>query len=169
MPAAGPGQAAGSLARACRGMIQVGFAYSRMQGRGALARLGRTGRGGGRAESGGAKRGADNRRSRGASGYIQPLPGRPNGTSGDTWHHPATPRKCLSSRSRVRVAVGAQICSWLLIFENCCSYELLLAGSHSYPVHRRAGNAFTRAEPWLRDERRGGPPSGSPTGSQRHP
>jgi hypothetical protein len=56
----------------------------------------------------GAKRGASNRRSRAASGYIQPLPRRPNGTSGDTWHHQATLRKCLlSSRSRVRVAVGA--------------------------------------------------------------
>jgi hypothetical protein len=57
----------------------------------------------------------------------------------------------------------------LLIFENYSSYELLLAGSHSYPVHRRAGNALTRAESWLPDVRRGGPPPGSLTGSQRHP
>ena len=51
MPATGLGQAAGSLVRVYRGMIQIGFAYSQIQGRGALARLGRTGRGGGRAES----------------------------------------------------------------------------------------------------------------------
>jgi hypothetical protein len=126
MPAAGLGQAAGSLARVYRGMIQISFVYSQMQGRerlpgwvgpgevvAALSQSTRTLALLTRIR--GAKRGANNRRSRAASGYIQPLPGRPNGTSGDTWHHPATLRKCLlSSRSRVRVAVGAQVrACWL--------------------------------------------------------
>jgi hypothetical protein len=86
-----------SVVRVYRGMIQIGFAYSQMQGRGALARLGRTGKVVAAPSQStrtlalltrvrGTKRGANNRRSRAASGYIQPLPRRPNGTSGDTRH-----------------------------------------------------------------------------------
>jgi transposase len=43
------------------------------------------------------------------SGHIQPLSLQVDGTSGHVWPHEATLRECLlSSRSRVRVAVGAQ-------------------------------------------------------------
>jgi GNAT superfamily N-acetyltransferase len=121
MSAAGFGQPAGSLVRAYRGMIQGGLAYSR-DTRPRSARPPGTGRrGSGRAESEhrtlalltrfrAAKRGANGRRSRAASGYVQPLPGHPIGTSGDIRPFPAALRKCLlSSRSRVRVAVGAQV------------------------------------------------------------
>ena len=133
MPATGLGQAAGSLARVYRGMIQIGFAYSQMQGRGAFAWLGRAGRGGGRAESEhsnisvanespGSQTGRQQPQIQDRIRLLQPLPGRPNGTSGDTWRHPAALRKCLlSSRSRVRVAVGAHTrnprsASFLLMF-----------------------------------------------------
>jgi hypothetical protein len=57
----------------------------------------------------GAKRGANDRRHGAAPGHIRPLRLQPNSTSGGTKHLLATLRKCLlSSRSRVRVAVGAQ-------------------------------------------------------------
>ena len=58
----------------------------------------------------GAKRGANDHRHRAAPGHLQPFPLRSNGTSGHTQHRPGILRKCLlSSRSRVRVAVGAQV------------------------------------------------------------
>ena len=58
----------------------------------------------------GAERGANDRRSRATPGRIQPLPIRPSGTSGHVRRCSATLRECLlSSRSRVRVAVGAQV------------------------------------------------------------
>ena len=57
----------------------------------------------------GAKRGASNPRNLAASGHVQPLALRPNGTSGCTGPHSTAFRECLSSRSRVRVAVGAQV------------------------------------------------------------
>jgi hypothetical protein len=47
-------------------------------------------------------RGANDDRSRAPSGHDQPLSVRPNGTSGDIQH-------CRAARSRVRVAVGAQV------------------------------------------------------------
>jgi hypothetical protein len=152
MPAAGLGQPAGSLMRAYRGMIQVGLANSGIQGRGALARLCQT-REAVAALSWstrklalltrfrGAKRGANDHRSGAASGHIQPLLVRPIGTSGDIRPLLATLQKCLlSSRSRVRVAVGAQIMQVVLnIRKDCHSNELLLAGSHSYLMYRQAG------------------------------
>jgi hypothetical protein len=53
----------------------------------------------------GAKRGANDRRSRAPSGHAQPLPVRPSGMSGRIWHRQATFRRCLlSSRSRVRMS-----------------------------------------------------------------
>jgi len=56
----------------------------------------------------GAKLGASAHRHGAMPGYVQQLSVRLNGLSGHTWHHKATLRKCLlSSRSRVRVAVGA--------------------------------------------------------------
>jgi len=58
----------------------------------------------------GAKRGANDRRFQAPSGHAQPLPLRMSGTSGHIQHYEGTLRKCLlSSRSRVRVAVGAQV------------------------------------------------------------
>jgi hypothetical protein len=55
-------------------------------------------------------RGANDRRPRATPGHVQPFLLRPDRTSGYNWHHPATLRKCLlSCRSRVRVAVGAQV------------------------------------------------------------
>src|SRR5689334_10590716 len=94
----------GSLTRAYCGMIQVGLAYSGIQGRGALARLGQT-REAVAALSGstpklasltrfrGAKRGANDRRPGAASGHIQPPLVRPIGTSGDIQLLLATFRK----------------------------------------------------------------------------
>ncbi len=74
-------------------------------------------------------------------GHVQPLSLQPNGTSGDTQHYRATLRKCLlSSRSRVRVAVGAQIVQVGVDIRNYdCSNDLLLAGDHSYLMYRLAG------------------------------
>ena len=58
----------------------------------------------------GAKRGANDHRIRATPGHMQPSAPRPNGTSGHMQHRAGTFRKCLlSSRSRVRVAVGAQV------------------------------------------------------------
>jgi hypothetical protein len=58
----------------------------------------------------GAKLGANDHRRQATTGHIQPLSLQRNGTSGHIWHRTATFRKCLlSSRSRVRVAVGAQV------------------------------------------------------------
>jgi hypothetical protein len=45
----------------------------------------------------GALPGANDRSYRATPGHVQPLPPRPNGTSGHTWHRPATLRKCLLS------------------------------------------------------------------------
>jgi hypothetical protein len=60
----------------------------------------------------GAKLGANDHRLGDTPGPVQPLSSRPNGTSGHIQHLPGTLRKCLlSSRSRVRVAVGAQLSS----------------------------------------------------------
>jgi len=71
----------------------------------------------------GAKRGANDYRHGAMPGHIQPLSPRRNGTSGHTRHRPGTLRKCLlSSRSRVRVAVGAQVGKLFLI-----SYSITLA------------------------------------------
>ncbi len=57
----------------------------------------------------GAGRASDHRREA-APGHIQPLSLRRNGTSGHAWRRQAVFRECpLSSRSRVRVAVGAQL------------------------------------------------------------
>ncbi len=54
--------------------------------------------------------GANDHRHRAMPGHIQPLSLQFDGTSGHTQHRPGTFRKCLlSSRSRVRVAVGAQV------------------------------------------------------------
>src|SRR2546423_15520976 len=53
---------------------------------------------------------ANDRRHRAMSGHIQRLSLKLNGTSGHARRHRTTLRQCLlSSRSRVRVAVGAQV------------------------------------------------------------
>src|SRR5690348_11495565 len=58
----------------------------------------------------GAKRGPNDRRHRATPGHVRPLVLARNGTLGDIRRCTETFRKCLlSSRSRVRVAVGAQI------------------------------------------------------------
>ena len=86
-----------------------------------------------RTRSRGALRGANDRRCRATPGHMQPRRVRPSGTSGCIRHRPATLRKCLlSSRSRVRVAVGAQIMLVVLNIRNYDrSIEALLAGNHS--------------------------------------
>ena len=54
--------------------------------------------------------GANDHRHRATSGHVRPLSRQLDGTSGHTQDRPGTLRKCLlSSRSRVRVAVGAQV------------------------------------------------------------
>jgi hypothetical protein len=65
--------------------------------------------------------------------HMQPRRVRPSGTSGCIRHRPATLRKrLLSSRSRVRVTVGAQI---ILVVHNIRNYDrsidALLAGNRS--------------------------------------
>ena len=58
----------------------------------------------------GAKQGANDHRHTATSGHIQPLLLQLDGTSGHTGRCHAASRDCLlSSRSRVRVALGAQI------------------------------------------------------------
>ena len=58
----------------------------------------------------GAKPGASSHGHRAMPGHIQRFSLRPNGTSGHKGHRQAVLRECLlSSRSRVRVAVGAQV------------------------------------------------------------
>ena len=58
----------------------------------------------------GAKLGASYHRHRATPGHIQPLSLQLGGAPGHAQHRPGTLRKCLlSSRSRVRVAVGAQV------------------------------------------------------------
>src|SRR5271166_908201 len=58
----------------------------------------------------GARRGANDHRREATPGHIQPLSLRRNGTSGYAGRRQAVFRECLlSSRSRVRVAVGAQV------------------------------------------------------------
>ncbi len=81
----------------------------------------------------GALRGANDRRHRALPGHVQPLSLQPKGTSGDTQHYQATLRKCLlSSRSRVRVAVGAQMMQVILHIRNYNrSIDVLLASNHS--------------------------------------
>jgi len=57
----------------------------------------------------GAEWGANDRRHGATPGHVRPFTLVRHGTSGHARHHPATLRKCLlSSRSRVRVAVGTQ-------------------------------------------------------------
>jgi hypothetical protein len=78
--------------------------------------------------------GEPNDHSRGAtSGHSQLLSVQLDGTSGHIRHHPATLRECLlSSRSRVRVAVGAQIVQLDINIRNYDrSIDVLLAGNHS--------------------------------------
>jgi len=97
----------------------------------------------------GAKLGANDHRRRATAGHIQPLSLQPNGTSGHIQHHPGTLRKCLlSSRSRVRVAVGAQLMQVSPRIRNYChSNDLLHADNHSHLVWlcgTRRRNAVTR-------------------------
>jgi hypothetical protein len=58
----------------------------------------------------GANRGANDHRHRATASHVQPLSSQLNGMSGDAGPYQATLRECfLSSRSRVRVAVRAQV------------------------------------------------------------
>ncbi len=81
----------------------------------------------------GAKRGANDHRHGATPGHIQPLSLQSDGTLGHTRQRPATFGKCLlSSRSRVRVAVGAQIRQANVDIRNLDrSIDVLLAGNHS--------------------------------------
>src|SRR5580658_3921750 len=79
----------------------------------------------------GAKRGANDQTTRATSSYLQPLSLRQNGTSGHTQHLAGTLRKCLlSSRSRVRVAVGAQVTSGARTPEHACHGAMTRAVRH---------------------------------------
>jgi hypothetical protein len=72
------------------------------------------------------------------SGHIQPLSLQRNGTSRHATPRQAVSRECLlSSRSRVRVAVGAQIMQLDNEIRNVDrSIEVLLAGNHSQVMCR---------------------------------
>jgi len=96
----------------------------------------------------GAKLGANDRRHRAMSGHVQPFLGQMNSTSSHTRRRQAVFRECLlSSRSRVRVAVGAQIVLVDLRNRNYHrSSDVLLAGNHSHLVYRLAdAQAGTRS------------------------
>jgi hypothetical protein len=84
----------------------------------------------------GAKLGANDHRHRATPDHVQLLSPQPSGTSGYTGRRPATLRDCLlSSRSRVRVAVGARIAKLNGSFRNYCRHdEVLLAGSYLYVI-----------------------------------
>jgi hypothetical protein len=81
----------------------------------------------------GAKLGANDHRHRATSGHVQPLSLQLDDTSGHIQHRPSTLRKCLlSSRSRVRVAVGAPSVQFNRPFRNYSHRsEVLPAGSYS--------------------------------------
>ena len=81
----------------------------------------------------GAKLGANDHSYQATPGHFQPLGLRRNGTSGHIQHYQGTFRKCLlSSRSRVRVAVGAQMMQVILHIRNYNrSIDVLLASNHS--------------------------------------
>jgi hypothetical protein len=58
----------------------------------------------------GASWGANSGRYQATPSHCQPLSGQLDGTSGHAWHRSASSQKCLlSSRSRVRIALGAQV------------------------------------------------------------
>ena len=88
----------------------------------------------------GAKLGASSHGHRAMPGHIQRFSLRPNGTSGHVGHRQAVLRECLlSSRSRVRVAVGAQMMQFSHYIRNYyCSNDVLPAGSHSHVMYRAA-------------------------------
>jgi len=88
----------------------------------------------------GAKRGANHHRHQATPGHIERSGMEERGTSGRIQHHPAVLRKCLlSSRSRVRVAVGAQTVQVNHYFRNYRRFnDILLAGNHSQVVCRPA-------------------------------
>jgi DNA-binding XRE family transcriptional regulator len=74
----------------------------------------------------GAKLGANDHRHRDTSGHVQPSSLQLDGTSGHAQHLPGTLRKCLlSSRFRVRVAVGAQV---MRVIPLCFRYYEKLRG-----------------------------------------
>src|SRR5262249_10164453 len=81
----------------------------------------------------GAKLGANDHSYRATPGHIQPLRLQLNGSSSHTRRRQAAFRECLlSSRSRVRVAVGAELTQGGMdILNYDRSIDLLLAGNHS--------------------------------------
>ena len=83
---------------------------------------------------------ANDHRNEAMAGQVQPLSLRLTGTSGHTGPHQAASRECLlSSRSRVRVAVGAQMMQVdRRIRNHRRSNDVLLAGSHSHVIYRLA-------------------------------
>ncbi len=117
----------------------------------------------------GAKLGANDRRHRAMSGHVQPFLGQMNSTSSHTRRRQAVFRECLlSSRSRVRVAVGAQIVLVDLRNRNYHrSSDVLLAGNHSWctALRMRRRVRVHQAEFVVPDMcRRGGRPPGEPNG-----
>jgi hypothetical protein len=90
----------------------------------------------------GAKRGANDRRHRATPGRIQPLSLQPNGTSAHTGRRQAVSRKfLLSSRSRVRVAVGASTVHFNDSFRNHCHYDDVLLARQSLICDAALGDA----------------------------
>src|ERR1035441_1626644 len=76
------------------------------------------------------------------AGHVQPFSLRWNSTSGRTGPRRATSRECLlSSRSRVRVAVGAQLNGYfsLLVSRSVPYDDLLPVGNHSFRTFGHAG------------------------------
>jgi hypothetical protein len=124
-------------------------------------------------EVAGSLTGSNDHRYRATSGHIQPLREQLGGTSGHIWHRQVILRKCLlSSRSRVRVAVVAQM---TLVNRHIRNYsrsnDLLLAGNHSYLTYRPADArqiALTRQNDGPGSVPQGWAAIGSQTGSQRH-
>jgi len=108
-----------------------------------------------------------------ASGHVQPFVLRPDRTSGHIWRHPATLRECLlSSRSHVRVAVGAQVVQVNpiseIIIDTTIYCSQAITQSDAQPCGWAGGYALTRQNCDPDMCRRGGPPPGGQTGSQRH-
>ena len=98
----------------------------------------------------GSQKGSQRPQIQGASGHIKPSGVEQSGTSGRTQHRPPTLRKyLLSSRSRVRVAVGAPTVQVNQYFRNYRRFnDILRAGNHSQvvcrPAYARTDIAATR-------------------------
>ncbi len=78
-------------------------------------------------------------------GHIQPLLVQVNGTSGHVWHRQAMVGECLlSSRSRVRIALGAQL---KLVFSLLCPYAGSQPGSQPGGLPSPVGDQVAAMRP----------------------